>query len=124
MATRFEVWKATVADLARVAAELDQVRAQLKDIQLRELLAFDEGEPLRGRLNGNIDDLTFACDGLLKELRTAECDECSHAIAIHGDRYGCEYERGDVEMPCRDGGTVMAAAGPCHCKWGLQEAKP
>ena len=105
MATRFEVWKLTVADLTRVAAELDQVRAQLKDIQLRELLAFgDEGvRPVRGRLNGNIDDLVFACDGLLKELRVAECDECGHAIALHCNSYGCEL--------------------PCGCEWGLQEAK-
>jgi hypothetical protein len=37
MATRFEVYRQVLADFSRAIAELDQVRASMKDIQLREL---------------------------------------------------------------------------------------
>src|ERR1700678_1276693 len=122
MATRFQIYKQAIADLARAAAELDQVHASLKDTRLHDVTT-DRLELNRVSTEADIRDLVFMADGLLKELRTAECEECGHAISKHGDRYGCEYERGDVEMPTRDGGTILAAAGPCHCQWGLEEPK-
>jgi ribosomal protein S27AE len=101
--------------MERAIEELDQAGASLKDIRMGDL---DSG----GWRRATIHQLVMDAEGLLAELRSAECDDCGHAIAKHGDRYGCEYERGDVEMSTRDGGSVMAAAGPCHCRWGLQEA--
>jgi ribosomal protein S27AE len=116
MPTRFELWKQAIEQMEHAIAELDQAHATMKDCRLDDV---DAG----GYRMPTIKHLVSDAEGLLRELRTAECDDCGHAIAKHGDRYGCEYERGDVPMNCRDGGTIMAAAGPCHCKWGLQEAK-
>jgi hypothetical protein len=113
VASRFELWKHALLDLERAIAELDQVHATLKDVRLEDVDAGGFRKP-------TIKDLVIDAGGLLQELQSVECDECGHAIAKHGDRYGCEYERGDVPMTCRDGGTVMAAAGPCGCRWGLE----
>jgi ribosomal protein S27AE len=92
MATRFELWKQAIEQLTRAAAELDQAHATLKDCGLDDIDAGGYRKP-------TIKNLVIDAEGLLQELRHAECDECNHRIAHHGDRYGCEYERGDVEMP-------------------------
>jgi hypothetical protein len=46
------------------------------------------------------------------------CANCDHAFRLHADKYGCEYERGDVwvtgNQPSRP--TVLMAQGPCGCK--------
>lgn len=114
MATKFEVWKQACLDLERAVAELDQIHASLKDCGLDDVDAGGYRKP-------TIKHLVSDAEGLLKNLREAKCDECWHPISLHGDRYGCELERGDVEMPCRDGGTILAAAGPCGCDWGKKE---
>jgi hypothetical protein len=116
MTTNFELWKQAIEQLTRVVAELDQAHATLKDCGLDDIAAGGYRKP-------TIKHLVSDAEGLLKGLQYAKCEECGRRIAHHGDRYGCEYERGDVEMPCRDGGTILAAAGPCGCEWGLQEPK-
>lgn len=52
------------------------------------------------------------------EEENEECPKCGHEMRLHGDKYGCQYERGDVfvtgnqaEQP-----TVLMARGPCGCK--------
>lgn len=46
----------------------------------------------------------------------AECDECGHAIRLHGDKYGCQYERGDHPGGEGPRGPYGAyAMGPCGC---------
>jgi hypothetical protein len=117
MATRFEIYKQAVRDLEHASAELDQVHASLKDIGFQDLQI-----PAVGWVGNwpRIDSLVKHLDALREALLEAECPECDHAIAKHGDKYGCEYERGDVDMPTRDGGTILAAAGPCGCRWGLE----
>jgi hypothetical protein len=118
MATRFELWKQAIAQMERAIAELDQAHATLKDAGLDDVTATSRYNTV------TIKDLVRKGQSLLGELREAECEDCGHLIAWHGDQYGCEYERGDQPMNSRDGGTIMAAAGPCHCQWGLEEAKP
>lgn len=109
--TRFELWKQAQEQLKEAIKAYDQASATLKDIELSDLDVPGLLVPAsRGKL-------AIDLDRTLLELQTAECDECGHAIAKHGDKYGCEYERGDVAMDTRDGGTVMAAAGPCGCQW-------
>jgi hypothetical protein len=115
MATRFEIWKQAVLDLERAEAELDQVHASLKDIGLQNL-----GSDA-GAWATTVPKLVAQATRLLIELRNADCPECDHLISRHGDKYGCEHERGDVSMSTRGAGTVLAAAGPCHCRWGLEE---
>lgn len=43
------------------------------------------------------------------------CPECGHAWKDHESPYGCEIELGDYPAPCKDGGTILAARGPCGC---------
>jgi hypothetical protein len=40
-----------------------------------------------------------------------ECEECGHAVSLHMDRYGCQYERGDIVV-----NECNVAGGPCGCK--------
>ena len=53
--------------------------------------------------------LMAAAPELLAAVENIECSECGHKLRLHADRYGCEFERGDV-------GAV--AMGPCSCKGG------
>jgi hypothetical protein len=53
---------------------------------------------------------------------TEECEECGHAVSLHMDRYGCQYERGDIVV-----NECNVAGGPCgcdvhHAKFKLLEA--
>lgn len=61
------------------------------------------------------DTIAGAFRNLAANLETEECPECFHPIGKHHVEYGCEFERGDVSMPTRTGGTVDAAGGPCGC---------
>lgn len=45
-------------------------------------------------------------------LGVLPCEECEHSLALHFDRNGCEYERGDRQV--QEVGAV--AMGPCGCK--------
>jgi len=54
-----------------------------------------------------------------------ECISCGHPIRLHGDKYGCQYERGDAWVTGRDGTECLMAQGPCGCKdWGFEEVEP
>ena len=82
-----------IARCGELVAELDRLRAQNQ--ALRELL--QRAENILGIL---------------------PCEECEHSLVLHFDHYGCEYERGDVQV--QDVGAV--AQGPCSCKAdGLSE---
>jgi hypothetical protein len=48
-----------------------------------------------------------------KVLGLLPCEECDHSLVLHFDRYGCEYERGDIEG---DESGPGYALGPCGCK--------
>ena len=53
-----------------------------------------------------------------------ECEECGHPIRLHGDKYGCQYERGDAWVAGNQAGepTVLMAQGPCGCQaWEVTE---
>jgi hypothetical protein len=43
-----------------------------------------------------------------------ECEECGHAVSLHMDRYGCQYERGDIWVS-GDNCDGLVAGGPCGC---------
>jgi hypothetical protein len=116
MATRYEIWKHAVEQLGLAIAALDQAHASMRDVGLDDV----PSDPNRNSLL--ILDLVQHAERILEGIKTAECEECFHAIAKHGDRYGCEYERGDGSVSCRDGETIEAALGPCCCGWGLQRA--
>jgi hypothetical protein len=50
----------------------------------------------------------------------ALCEDCGHEVRLHGDKYGCQYERGDslVGGHNKYGEEVDAipmAMGPCGC---------
>jgi hypothetical protein len=44
-----------------------------------------------------------------------ECPDCGHNWDLHGDRYGCQYERGDRWVDWGQGHRLVAM-GPCGCK--------
>jgi hypothetical protein len=46
------------------------------------------------------------------------CENCLHAESLHGDKYGCEFERGDawVRGNQAEEPMVLMAQGPCGCK--------
>lgn len=45
------------------------------------------------------------------------CPECDHLVSLHvSSTGGCEVERGDGYVPCRDGGEILSALGPCGCR--------
>ena len=51
-----------------------------------------------------------------------ECNSCGHAIKLHNDRYGCQYERGDTTVFDNKGNGGLMAMGPCGCKdWGMED---
>ncbi|HLG97111.1 MAG TPA: hypothetical protein VKX49_12430 [Bryobacteraceae bacterium] len=114
--TRYELWKQSIEQLQQAIDALDQAHATMKSIGLEDV---DNG--CGGAYRATIKSVCGNAESILEELRTADCDECQHAIQLHVEKYGCEYERGDVATPCRDGGTIMAAAGPCGCDWWHRE---
>jgi hypothetical protein len=75
MATRFEIWKQALLDLERAIAELDQVHASLKDVGL-------DGIDAGGYRKPTSRQLVIDAEGLLDNLRKADCEECGRAIAI------------------------------------------
>jgi hypothetical protein len=111
--TRFTMYEQAISQLEEAAEALDQAHASMKDAQVDDVRSY--------RSNGlSVRSIVSHVEALIDELKKAECGECDHKLSQHGDRYGCEHERGDVPMTCRDGGTVDAAAGPCGCRWGLE----
>jgi hypothetical protein len=46
------------------------------------------------------------------------CEECGHAVHLHNDKYGCQFERGDAWVTGNQPGepTVLMAQGPCGCQ--------
>jgi hypothetical protein len=53
-----------------------------------------------------------------EDFQEIECDECGHKVSLHGDRYGCQYERGDIVFPGEGGASGSGyeiAGGPCGC---------
>ncbi|SRR5579872_414063 len=111
--TRFEMYQQAIEQLTQAVDALDQAHASMKDAQVADVAS-------TGHYPLVIKSVIFHAEQILEQLKTAECLECGHALSKHGDKYGCEYDRGDVEMTCRDGGTILAAAGPCGCEWGQQ----
>ena len=61
------------------------------------------------------------CPRCEPEQAEEECEECGHALSLHGDQYGCEHERGDSWVTGRDGTQCLMAQGPCGCKWRPEE---
>ena len=114
--TRFELYRQAVAQLRKAVDALDQAHATLKDLKIDKAVEADTLHRFNAR------QLCRYMEGLLTDLNTLECEDCGHPLSKHGDKYGCEYDRGDIQMGCRDGGTVLAASGPCGCEWGLKVA--
>ena len=56
-------------------------------------------------------------DAHISNLLGEACGECGHSLALHGDKYGCEHERGDVWIEGTNCGGWVAAP-PCGCKEG------
>jgi hypothetical protein len=149
MITNLELWKQSIAQLEEAISAMDQAHATLRDIGLDDeigkgRIGFNSRHLAAKQLNAqqqltvgtvvrtsptcgvyakqlNAGQLVVAAMALLEAIKESDCPECDHLISRHEDEYGCDFERGDVEMPCRDGGTIMAAAGPCTCDWGKRQ---
>lgn len=52
-------------------------------------------------------------------FREEVCPECEHPWSMHGDKYGCEYEPGDVSDP----DIGWRALPPCGCKLQKEQTK-
>jgi hypothetical protein len=115
MATRFEDYTEAVRFLNEAADAIDQAHACMNDagldnIEVRTGVA-------QSRYTG-IAALFKLVTEMEKEIQTAECDDCGHALSKHGGPYGCEHERGDVPTRGREGHCIDVAGGPCACEWG------
>lgn len=54
-------------------------------------------------------DGSCACCDAEYEPDELECEECGHAVGLHGDKYGCQFEPGDT----LDGSKAKP---PCGCQ--------
>ena len=103
--TRFAMYGQALDQLQEASELLDQARASMKDAQV------DDVRSGRFQESPTIKRIIQHIEGLIKELQVAECDDCGHRLALHGDPYGCEHERGG-DVPTR----------LCSCEWGLEAA--
>ena len=111
--TRFALYEQALEQLQEAFDTLDQAHASMKDARVGDVES-------RGACGLSISRVIWHVESLIGELETAECDDCGHKLTLHGERYGCEHERIDAHVVCGDGGTVLAAVGPCSCQWGLE----
>ena len=102
--TRFAEYAAAVEFLKEAASALDQAHACMKAAEI---------DDIEVQVSGGIRVLSIFAAEMAEEVKTAECGDCGHALSRHGDKDGCEYERGDVLR-----GDNLVAAGPCSCQWG------
>jgi|SRR5579872_1203805 len=100
--TRFEMYQQAIEQLTEAVDALDQAHASMKDAGIQDI---DSGfSPIFRGLD--IRAVVHHAQKILDELKTAECDECGHALLKHGDAFtGCDHAR-DIE--------------PCGCAWGQQ----
>jgi hypothetical protein len=95
--SRLETWKEAIQQLGVAVGQLDQAHATLKDLGMENVGDHD------AQAYGSVMTLKSVrrhADEILKAAKTADCDECGHAISMHEDKYGCQYERGDEGKPC------------------------
>lgn len=119
MATKLSQYTEAVRFLMEAANAIDQAHACLKDAELEDIeITLDDRFRFTRQKHMGVATLSGLVADMAKEVATAECDECTHALRYHHSAEGCEFERGDVPTRCKDGGEVMAAAGPCGCEWG------
>lgn len=91
--TRLELYTQAIEELEEAFAALDQAHDSMKAAGVDDVQSgvFQESPTLK-KILGQV-------TGLIQELKTAECDECGHALSKHADVSGCEHERVD-EAPC------------------------
>src|ERR1700677_5002182 len=85
--TRFEEYAAAVKFLKEAAAAIDQAHACMKAAEI---------DDIEVQVSGGIQELSIYAAEMAKEVETAECSDCGHALSRHNDADGCNYERGDV----------------------------
>jgi hypothetical protein len=105
-------YQEAVRFLKEAAEAIDQAHSEMKDATLDDIEIRTAHGPMRIRL------LSQHVSDMLREMQKAGCPWCDHRISLHADKYGCEYERGDVPMRSKDGDDVTTAAGSCGCQWG------
>jgi hypothetical protein len=109
MTPRYEMWRQAIEQLQSAAAQLDQAHASLRDADLLYVGG--------GWKQSTIKQLATSADELLAAVRGAECPECDHLIAGHGEMHGCNHDRDAAGID-----PVLGPLGPCCCGWGLQRA--